>query len=44
MKILHTPCLVFLANFSPLISRDARITPSSWEEIVSKIPAHIVCI
>ena len=44
MKILYAICLTFLVNFSPLISRDARITPSSSEEIASKIPAHIVYI
>ncbi len=44
MKTLHTICLLFLTNFIPLISRDARITPSSSEEIDSKIPAHLVCI
>ncbi len=44
MKTLHTIYLLFLANFSPLIGRDARITPSSREEIDSKIPAHLVCI
>ena len=44
MIILHTLCLVFLAISSPLISRNARITPSSSEGNASKIPAQIVCI
>ncbi len=44
MKTLHTICLLFWVNFTSFISRGVRITPSSSEEIDSKITAHLVCI